>query len=95
MISDNMDNVSHRANTSYLGLKGLTPKKIHENMNGVCADTVMASMFWDAERVMLVDYLDKGHSITVAMAAIQKCGFQLVHDPTYSLDYYLFPKMKT
>ena len=36
---------------------------------------------------------------TVAMAAIQKCGFQLVVDPPYSpdlasSDYYLFPKIK-
>ena len=36
---------------------------------------------------------------TVAMAAIQKCGFQIVEDPPYSFDlapsdYYLFPKMK-
>ena len=40
------------------------------------------------------------HTSTVAMAAIQKCGFQLVEDPPYSPDlvpsdyYYLFPKMK-
>ena len=36
---------------------------------------------------------------TVAMAAIQNCGFQLVEDPPYSpdlvpSDYYLSPKMK-
>ena len=39
------------------------------------------------------------HTSTVAMAAIQKCGFQLVEDPPYSpdlvpSDYYLFPEMK-
>ena len=41
------------------------------------------------------------HTSTVAMAAIQNCGFQLVEDPTYSPDlaqssrkYYLFPKIK-
>ena len=39
------------------------------------------------------------HTSTVAMAAIQKCGFQLVKDPPYSpdlapSDYYLLPKMK-
>ena len=37
------------------------------------------------------------HSSTVDMAAIQKCGFQLVEDPPYSpdmapSDYYLFLK---
>ena len=32
MVSDNMDNVSHRAVIRYLGLKGLTPKKILEDM---------------------------------------------------------------
>ena len=39
------------------------------------------------------------HTSTVAMAAIQKCGIQLVEDLPYSpdlalSDYYLFPKMK-
>ena len=39
------------------------------------------------------------HTSTVAMAANQKCGFQLVEDPHYSpdlnpSDYYLFPKTK-
>ena len=40
------------------------------------------------------------HTSTVAIAAIQKCGFQLVEDPPYSPDlaplttYYLFPTMK-
>ena len=34
------------------------------------------------------------HKSTVAMAAIQKCGFQLVDDPPYSYDYYIFTKMK-
>ena len=39
------------------------------------------------------------HMSTVAMAAIQKCRFQLVEDPPYSpdlapSDYYLFPKLK-
>ena len=95
----------------------------------------MASIFWDVEGVLLVDYPDKGHTITeayyadllrqlgeknqvdsawkantrsdlpsgqlkstVALAAIQKCGFQLVEHPPYSpdlasSDYYLFPKM--
>ena len=32
MVSDNKNNTSHRAVISYLGLKGLTPKKIHEDM---------------------------------------------------------------
>ena len=100
-------------------------------------DKMMASIFWGAEGMLLVDYLDKVHTITkayyadlqlhekikqirhgkltkgvlfhqdsapahmftVAMAAIQKCGFQLVEDPPYfpdlaPSDYYLFPKMK-
>ena len=102
---------------------------------GRSAGKVMASIFWDAEGVLLVDSQDKGHTIiwayyadfflnsygwkssrfdlevfihqdsapayrsTVAMAAIQKYGFQLVKDPPYSpdlapSDYYLFPKMK-
>ena len=30
------------------------------------ADNVVASSFWDAEGVLLVDYLDKGHTITGA-----------------------------
>ena len=39
------------------------------------------------------------HLSTVALAAIQKCGFQLFEHPTYSLDlatsdYYLFLKVK-
>ena len=42
---------------------------------------------------------EPAHMSTVAMAAIQKCGFQLVEDPPYSpdlapSDYYLFPKIK-
>ena len=88
-----------------------------------------ASIFWDAEGLLLIDYLDKGHTITgayyayllrqlwekikqiqhrkltrgvlfhqdntlthtstVAMAAIQKCGFQLVEDPHHSPDFAL------
>ena len=36
---------------------------------------------------------------TMAIVAIQKCGFQLIENPTYSADlapsdYYLFPEMK-
>ena len=103
------------------------------------AGKVIVSSFWDVEGVLLVDHLDKGHTITgayydvllrqlrekikqircgkltrgvlfhqdnvpaqtspVAMAAIQKFGFQLVEDPFYSAalapsDYYLLPKMK-
>ena len=39
------------------------------------------------------------HTSTVALAAIQNCGHQLVEDPPYSPDlapshYYLFPKIK-
>ena len=39
------------------------------------------------------------HRSTLAMAAIQKCGFQLVNDPPYSPDlapsvHYLFPKIR-
>ena len=39
------------------------------------------------------------HMSTVAVADIQKCGFQLVEDPSYSpdlapSDHFLFPKMK-
>ena len=88
-----------------------------------------ASIFWDAEGLLLMDYLDKGHTITgahyayllrqlwekikqiqhrkltrgilfhqdnalthtstVAMAAIQKCGFQLVEYPHHSPDVAL------
>ena len=33
------------------------------------AGKVMASMFWDAEGVLLVDYLDKGHTFTEAYYA--------------------------
>ena len=32
VVSDNMDNISHRAVIRYLGLEGLTPKEIHEDM---------------------------------------------------------------
>ena len=32
MVSDNMDNISHREVIHYLGLQGLTPKEIHEDM---------------------------------------------------------------
>ena len=32
MVSDNMDVISHREVIRYLGLEGLTPKKIHENI---------------------------------------------------------------
>ena len=32
MVSDNMDTISHRTVTRYLGLKGLTPKEIHADM---------------------------------------------------------------
>ena len=32
MVSDNMDNISHRAVIRYIGLKGLTHKEIHEDM---------------------------------------------------------------
>ena len=104
------------------------------------AGKVMAAIFWDAEGVLLVDDLDKGHTITgayysdllrqlretikqirrgkltrrvlfhqknapahtstVAMAAAQKCGFQLVEHSPYSRelgpsDCYLFPKRRS
>ena len=32
VVSGDMDNISHRAVIRYLGLKGLTPKEIHEDM---------------------------------------------------------------
>ena len=32
MVSDNMDNIDHRAVIRYLDLKGLTSKEIHEDM---------------------------------------------------------------
>ena len=32
MVSGNMDNISHRSVIRYLGLKGLTPKEMHEDM---------------------------------------------------------------
>jgi histone-lysine N-methyltransferase SETMAR len=105
----------------------------------VSAGKVIASVFWDAEGVLLVDYLEKGHTIpgtyyanllrqlkekikilrrgkltrgvlfhqdnapshksTVAMAAINECGFEILEHPPYSpdlapSDYYLFPKLK-
>ena len=43
---------------------GSPPPK--ETKTGMFAGNVMASMFWDAEGVLLVDYLDKGHTITGA-----------------------------
>jgi histone-lysine N-methyltransferase SETMAR len=112
------------------------PKKAKAVMS---AGKVMASVFWDSEGVLLVDYLQKGHTITgtyyadllrqlrekirslrrgrltrgvlfhqdnapahkstVAMAAINECGFELLEHPPYSpdlapSDYYLFPKLK-
>ena len=44
-------------------------------------------------------YNAPAHTSTVAVAAMQKCGFQLVEDSLYSpdlasYDYYLFPKME-
>ena len=42
MISDNMDNISHRAVIRYLGLKGLSPKKIHENMEVTIGDDALS-----------------------------------------------------
>ena len=38
----------------------------HNAKTGMSTGKVMASIFCDAEEVLLVDYLDKGHSITGA-----------------------------
>ena len=105
----------------YLGV--CLPK---EAKTGMSTDKVMASIFSDAKGMKVVDYLNKGHTITgayyadllfqlrekikqirqgkltkgvffhqdnapdhtstVAMAAIQKCGFHLVDDSPYSPD---------
>ena len=46
---------------------GSPPSK--EAKTGMYAGKVMASIFWDAEWVLLVDYLDKGHIITSAFYA--------------------------
>ena len=40
-----------------------------EAKTGMSAGNVMASIFWDAEGMLLVDYLDKGHTITRAYYA--------------------------
>ena len=52
MVSDNTDNINHRAVIRYLGLKGLTPKEIHEDMVIILGEnTPSYSMVkkWDAE----------------------------------------------
>lgn len=103
------------------------------------AGKLMASVFWDSEGILLIDYKEKGVSITgeyyaallerlrdavrekrrgkltqgvlllhdnapvhkaqVAMAAVQRMGFEILEHPPYSpdlapSDFYLFPKMK-
>lgn len=100
---------------------------------------VMATVFWDAQGVILLDFLQRGHTITgdyykqqitkcrqaikdnrrgmltrgvlfhqdnapahtscVAMAEIQRCGFELLPHPAYSpdlapSDFHLFPNLK-
>ena len=52
MISDNMDNIRYRAVIRYLGLKGLTPKHIFEDMVvtvGENAPSYSMVKKWDAE----------------------------------------------
>ena len=49
MVSDNMNNISHRTVICYLGLKGSTPKEIHEDMVvtvGEDAHSNMAGIVW-------------------------------------------------
>ena len=46
---------------------GFPPPK--ETKSGMSVGKVMASSFWDAEGVLLVDHLDKGHTITGAYYA--------------------------
>lgn len=103
------------------------------------AGKIMATVFWDSEGILLINYKDKGVSITgnyyasileqlkeaikekrrgkltkgilllhdnapvhkchVAMAALQKVGFEILPHPPYSpdlapSDYYLFPNLK-
>ena len=103
------------------------------------AGKIMASVFWDAEGILMIDYLQHGETITsdyyanlirnvreaikekrrgklrlkvlfhqdnapvhksgVAMAALNKAGFEIVHHPPYSPDlapsnFYLFPNLK-
>ena len=105
-------------------LKHLVSPPPNEAKTGMYASKVMASIWWDAEGVLLVDYIDNCHSMSgayhaylpresygrkanrfgvesfhnnntslVAMAAIQKCRFQLVENPTYSHDLAPFPKV--
>ena len=57
---------SNLRQTNNWNLGSLSPK---EAKTGIFAGKVMASIFWDAEGVLLVDYLDKGHTITGACNA--------------------------
>lgn len=112
------------------------PKKFKVSQS---AGKIMATVFWDAEGILLIDYKDKGVSITggyyasilerlkaaikekrrgkltkgvlllhdnapvhksrIAMAALEKVGFEILAHPPYSpdlapSDYYLFPNLK-
>lgn len=103
------------------------------------AGKIMATIFWDCEGILLIDYKEKGVNITgeyyaklleqlkeaikekrrgklssgvlllqdnapvhkskVAMAALDRCGFESLVHPPYSpdlapSDYYLFPNLK-
>ena len=71
MVCDNMA-ISHRAVIRYLGLKGLTPKEIHEDMVVTLGENAHSHRMvkkWDAEfkrgRDSLVDDLRQTRPFTV------------------------------
>ena len=72
MVYDNMDNIRHRGVIHYLGLKGLTPKEIHEDMVITLGEDVPSYTTvkkWDAEFIHGNDSLEddprRRRSVTV------------------------------
>ena len=60
MVSDNMDNISHHAVIHYLGLKGLTPEEVREDMVVTLVENAPSYSIvknWDAERKKEMFYL--------------------------------------
>ena len=71
MLSDNMDNVSHRAIICYLDLKDVTPKEFHEDTDVKLGETTLSYRMvkkWDAEfkhdRKSLEDDISQGRPVS-------------------------------
>ncbi|QQP31396.1 Mariner transposase, partial [Caligus rogercresseyi] len=96
----NMDILQHtrdQAAIKSMGLKGESaPKKAKV---GLSTNKVMATVFWDAQKVLFHQDNARVHTCVVSMAKFYELRYELLPHPPYSSDlapsdYFLFPNLK-